>query len=126
MSLPFPPQIPMPSPADDAASRAFPATSRYYGLPTATFHDEEGRAITYLTRRFCPQAGSLPLLATRELSPEERLDQFTARTLGDPTQFWRIADANDAMDPFALTEEPGRSLRVPAPQLPGTMQGSGS
>jgi hypothetical protein len=38
----------------------------------------------------------------------------TARTLGDPEQFWRICDANDALDPYALVV-PGRRLTVPMP-----------
>ena len=41
--------------------------------------------------------------------PGDRLDLITARTLGDPEQFWRICDANDALDPDDLAE-PGRRL----------------
>ena len=40
-----------------------------------------------------------------------------ARTLGDPLQFWRVCDANNAMNPPELTEEAGRALRVPVPQV---------
>ena len=39
---------------------------------------------------------------------------FTARTLGDPQAFWRICDANDALEPAEL-EHPGRTLTVPVP-----------
>ncbi|HEU0052578.1 MAG TPA: hypothetical protein VFQ39_05350 [Longimicrobium sp.] len=126
MALPVPRQLAMPTPGDTAAAQAFPATSRYYGIPTATFVDGDGRAITYLTRRFCPQPDTIPVLARMALRTDERLDQFTARTLGDPTLFWRVADANNAVDPFRLTDEPGRTLTVPAPQLPGSNQGAGS
>lgn len=34
----------------------------------------------------------------------ERLDHLAARYLGNPTEFWRICDANDAMLPDALTD----------------------
>lgn len=116
MSLPFPLRIPMPNPADDAAARAFPATSRYYSIPTASYHPGDGMSpISYLQRRFCPQGGDMPLLALAEVRPGERLDQLTARTLGDPTQFWRIADANHALDPARLAA-PGRVLRIPVPR----------
>ncbi len=47
----------------------------------------------------------------------DRLDLITAKTLGDPEQFWRVCDANNAMNPFDLTAEPGRTLRVPVPQF---------
>jgi len=52
----------------------------------------------------------------------DRLDLITARTLSDPEQFWRIADANDAMDPTDLTNEPGSRLRIATPQAEGTPQ----
>ena len=45
----------------------------------------------------------------------ERLDNITARMLGDPLQFWRIADANNAMRPNELTEAIGRQLRITLP-----------
>ena len=35
--------------------------------------------------------------------------------LGDPEQFWRICDANDAMHPLDMTSEPGRILRIAVP-----------
>ena len=47
----------------------------------------------------------------------DRLDLITARTLGDPEQFWRICDANNTMNPSDLTAETGRVLRVPVPQF---------
>jgi hypothetical protein len=90
-------------------------TSRYAQVPIATLTDAEGRTIAYLTRRFLPQGRELPLLAETQLAPGERLDLLANRTLGDPEQFWRVCDANDAMNPNELEEE-GRPLRVPLPQ----------
>jgi hypothetical protein len=46
----------------------------------------------------------------------DRLDTITARYLGDPTQFWRICDANDTLRPDEL-EEPGRTVRIALPLL---------
>jgi hypothetical protein len=43
----------------------------------------------------------------------DRLDNFTARYLGDPEQFWRLGDANEEMQPNQLTEEVGRAIRIP-------------
>jgi hypothetical protein len=37
--------------------------------------------------------------------------------LGDSEQFWRVADANNAMNPFDLTAEPGKTIRVAVPQV---------
>jgi len=46
----------------------------------------------------------------------ERLDNITARYMGDPEQFWRICDANAAMRPDELTKTIGRRLRITLPE----------
>jgi len=94
----------------------FDHTSRYYRLETATMTRPDGATVAYVRRRFLPQAEDLPLLAEVAVNQGERLDLFTARTLGDPLQFWRVCDANNAMNPLELIDRPGRLLRVPFPQ----------
>lgn len=95
----------------------FDTTSRYYTLETATHTTPDGREITYVHRRFLRQGENLPLLVEVTVTDGDRLDLITARTLGDPEQFWRVADANNAMNPFDLTAEPGQTLRVAVPQV---------
>ena len=94
----------------------FDHTSRYYLIETAIFVGPDGREIPYKRRRFLPPGESLPLLTEVTVGQGDRLDLITFRTLGVPEAFWRVADANDASNPFDLTEEPGRRLRVPVPQ----------
>jgi len=94
----------------------FDPTSRYYAIETVQLTAPEGRVIAYKRRRFLPQGETLPLLVEVVVTEGDRLDVITARTLGDPEQFWRVADANDAMNPTELTDEIGRALRVPIPQ----------
>lgn len=94
----------------------FEHTSRYYQIETAHLTASDGRTIAYKRRRFLPQGESLPLLVEVVVSQNDRLDLIAARTLGDPEQFWRICDANDALDPLELTAEPGTIIRVPIPQ----------
>lgn len=93
----------------------FDHTSRYYDLETAVHTLPDGTGVAYKRRRFCPQGRSLVLLAEVPVGEGDRLDLITARTLGDPLQFWRVCDANDAMSPGELTLLPGRLLRVPLP-----------
>lgn len=93
----------------------FDFTSRYASLETATFTTREGETVAYVRRRFLPPGETLPLLAEASLQSGERLDLFAFRTLGDPLAFWRIADANNAINPFDL-EQDGTPLRVPVPQ----------
>ena len=94
----------------------FDHTSRYYNLEVATKELSDGRTVSYVRRRFLPQGGEMPLLAEVEVIQGERIDLVAYRTLGDPLAYWRICDANNAMDPQELTEEPGFRLRVPLPQ----------
>ena len=94
----------------------FEHTSRYYELPVATFEGPDGRPVAYVRRRFLPQGADLPLLAEVAVEQNERIDTLAHRTLGDAESYWRIADANDAMDPAELTQTPGRRLKVPLPR----------
>jgi hypothetical protein len=94
----------------------FPITSRYYGIETAKYDAIDGRQIVYLRRRFLPVMTNAPVIAEHTVTQGERLDNVTARYLGDPEQFWRVCDANNAMRPEELTAEVGRRLRIPLPQ----------
>jgi hypothetical protein len=94
----------------------FDPISRYYNLGTAGLTMPDGRAVAYKLRRFLPPGAAMPLLVEITVAQGDRLDLITARTLGDPEQFWRVADANDAMNPPDLTARLGRVLRVPIPQ----------
>lgn len=90
----------------------FSVTSRYYNIETVKTVDPNGRQIVYLRRRFLPPATSA-ILAKHTVTQDERLDNITARYLGDPEQFWRVCDANNAMHPEELTAEIGRRLNIP-------------
>ena len=91
----------------------FEPTSRYAALPTAELVTADGRRSRYVMRRFLPQAATSGAAAEVVVTEGDRLDLIAARTLGDPEQYWRICDANDAMDPAELVAEPGTRLRVP-------------
>lgn len=94
----------------------FNHTSRYYNIEMVKMTLADGREAVYKRRRFLPRGSAMPLLVEVSVTEGDRLDLITARTLGDPEHFWRVADANDAMNPFDLTAETGRILRVPVPQ----------
>ena len=95
----------------------FELTSRYYNLETKHYTTPDGRVIAYVGRRFIPNMDTAVTLAEYTVTEGERLDNITASTLGDPEQFWRIADANRALDPFELTTEIGRKLVIALPQV---------
>ncbi len=99
----------------------FAITSRYHGIETATLQVGENRVVPYVRRRFLPQPEQLALVQEHVVTDGERLDNVTARYLNDPEQFWRVADANRAMQPEELTATPGRRIRITLPQgVPGS------
>lgn len=95
----------------------FDETSRYHGIETAVHVAADGREIRFVRRRFLPHGTRMPTLAEVMVVEGDRLDLIAHRTLGSAEAYWRVADANDAMNPEALTTEPGRVLRVPVPQF---------
>ena len=102
------------------ANPDFPPTSRYHSVETATLTDADGQELVYLRRRFVPSSSRFALLREHVVLGGERLDRISAHEIGDPQLFWRLCDANDAMQPGALTAEVGRRLRVTLPEgIPG-------
>ena len=96
--------------------------SRYAGLEIAALRlpgapGEEPRTVRYLRRRFVPPPPPPDgtRLPAHTVVQGERLDVLAASHLGDPTQFWRICDANGALRPDELVETPGRVLDIPLP-----------
>jgi hypothetical protein len=99
---------------------SFPATSRYFNQPTSQYLRADGTLIVYLQRRFLPQPDRFALLQEHNVAQGDRLDNVTATYLSDPEQFWRVADANNAMQPDDLTATVGRKLRITLPEgIPG-------
>ena len=94
----------------------FPPTSRYAGIETAKISTSDGAEMVYLRRRFLPDLRTITLLTEHTVGGGDRLDNITARRLGDPEQFWRVADANQEMKPDDLTAEVGRRIQIPLPQ----------
>src|SRR5260370_36455273 len=96
-----------------------PVTSRYYGLPTGELTLPDGRIVVYLRRRFVPAGETATVVFEYPVTAADRLDLIAAKFFGDAEQFWRIADANDAMNPGDLIPPPpdGRVLAGPPPRL---------
>jgi hypothetical protein len=102
------------------------ANSRYQGVPTAILETPDGKKIIYLRRRFLPQPERFALLQEHEVVERDRLDNITAKYLGDPELFWRICDANRTMHPDELTETVGNRIRITLPEgIPGTTDAQG-
>jgi hypothetical protein len=105
--------------ANGGTSGPFAPTSRYYGLGTATFVDSHGASHAYALRRFIPDPSQFATIELHVVIQGERYDTLAAQYVGDPLQFWRLADANGVLDPCDL-EPPGQTVRITLPAgLPG-------
>ncbi len=99
-----------------AGTQLFPPTSRYYGLATTSLTSADGRTVNYLRRRFLPRASRFALLKEHVVVQNDRLDNLAAKYIGDPEQYWRLCDANNAIRPDELIESLGHVLRITLPE----------
>lgn len=93
--------------------------SRYAASAKLERPGPDGRTVRYLAPRILPQPSTVTGGGTTQVRADEvdRLDLVANRTLRDPLQAWRIADANTAMDPLALTRRAGATLQIPGSPL---------
>jgi hypothetical protein len=106
--------------AGGAGSAEFPPSSRYHGVGTAKLTTADGRTIGFLKRRLVPAPEEFSLIQEHSIVQGDRLDNLTAKYLGDPEQFWRLCDANGAIRPDELTETIGQKVRITLPHgIPG-------
>jgi hypothetical protein len=94
-------------------------SGRYAASAQLTYVTASGAHVAYLDTRILPPGASVASAGVTAVRADElhRLDLVAFRTLGNAELAWRIADANDAMDPFELCARTGTSLRLPASQL---------
>jgi hypothetical protein len=98
------------------AGGQFPPASRYHNIEIVQLVAADGRTIAHLRRRFVPPLENFATVQEHRVVEGERLDHLAARYLGDPEQFWKICDANNAFIPSELTDTPGRTLRITLPE----------
>ncbi|MET1027868.1 MAG: LysM domain-containing protein, partial [Dongiaceae bacterium] len=67
-------------------------------------------------RRFVPPPERFAVLQEHLVQQGDRLDNVTARYLGDPEQFWRLCDANGVLRPNELMDTPQRRIRITLPE----------
>jgi hypothetical protein len=99
--------------------------SRYSDVETTTYEavadDGTRRLVRHYRRRFPPAPADHTTLAQHLVVPGDRLDLISFRYTGDPLGFWRVCDANAALDPDALVDDEavGTEIVVPVPGVTG-------
>jgi hypothetical protein len=106
--------------ANGMAVSAFAPGSRYAGIATAQRVQDDGRTVVFLRRRFLPAPERFAPLQVVTIVAGDRLDNLAARHLGVADQWWRLCDANRAMQPEALVATAGATLLLTLPEdVPG-------
>lgn len=88
-------------------------SSRYYSGVVNLFTGPDGTTVAYLARRILPQPSIYLSVQNYAVVQNDRIDNLSARFLGDPLFFWMICDANGVTDPDELTSQTGRSISIP-------------
>ena len=94
----------------------FAANSRYAGVETAEWRRSDGLAVRYVKRRFIPAPENFATLQEHRVEEHDRLDNIATKYFSDPELYWRLCDANGAMNPSDLIAEAGRRLRIALPE----------
>lgn len=97
----------------------FAPGSRYENVEVVADLDQDGQRRLFLRRRFVAPPDAFASLGEHSVATGDRLDTIAAAQLEDPLQYWRLCDANAALDPDELLVL-GRRLRITLPEgLPG-------
>lgn len=101
--------------------KGYAANSRYFGAEVRKT-TLNGREVGYLARRLVPGPERYATLGALVVQAGDRPDTLATRAIGDPEQYWKIADANVVLHPNELTEVVGAKVRLTLPQGIPTME----
>jgi hypothetical protein len=94
----------------------FAPDSRYSGVAVGRYvRGPNDPGVVYLLRRFVPQMRDIPISGEHLVKSGERPDGLAAQAYADAELYWRIADGNAVIDPFALTDSMGARIKIPFP-----------
>jgi hypothetical protein len=91
----------------------FTMRSRYASVANATYQRADGRTVTYKVLRITPDTTAIQ---NHSVVQGDRLDLIAFQQYGDPEQFWRICDGNEAVNPDDLTQQVGARILIPIVQ----------
>jgi len=87
----------------------FLGNSRYATLDRVDVTTRSGRRASALKLRILPPTPGEP----HQVEDRDRLDLLAHARYGDATRWWRVADANTALDATTLTAATGDIVTVP-------------
>ncbi len=90
----------------------FPADSRYHGAPMKTATLPDGREVRFTARRFIPEPDSIEIEAVHQVRTGDRLDLLATQYFANPSQGWKILDANLVRDARGALQDTGSRLAI--------------
>jgi hypothetical protein len=84
--------------------------SRYAKVADYKFRRIDGSEVLIKQKRKIPRLKSKLIHIVQE---GDRTDLLAYRYYRDPLKFWKLADANEEMNPEHLLEKPGQEIIVP-------------
>lgn len=94
-------------------------TGRYASGRQAELERPDGRTVRHLVPPLLPHPDDHAPARIHRVSDSDRADIIAARSYGQATAWWMLADANTAAHPDQLTELPGTSRVIPMPDPAG-------
>jgi len=94
----------------------FPTNSRYHNAEVKKLQLPNGDEVAYVARREIPDPDSLSTIGELDVLAGDRPDLMGFRAIGDPEQWWKIADANAVLNPEELTKNVGGTVRITLPE----------
>jgi hypothetical protein len=93
----------------------FSTNSRYAQMGIYRVTRPDGTTVVAVRLPLPPRPERVSLLGSHPRRDDQRLDHIANHYLGDPTTFWRLCDANDAVVPDALAARPLVGIPRPGP-----------
>ena len=95
----------------------FTTDSRYAAQGVLDHVRADGEPVRYVLPRLLPDPEAATVSFRHRVTDSDRLDLLAWKSLGAPTAWWMIADANRPPHPAALPGPAGAVVTIP---LPGT------
>ncbi len=89
--------------------------SRYANAPEAEFSRPDGTTVRYIVAPILPHADSYTPARQHRVTDSDRPDIIAARSYGQATAWWLLANANTAAHPDQITDTPGETRVIPMP-----------
>ena len=91
------------------------SNSRYATAPKAELTRADGSTVPHIVPPILPQIDSYTPARRHRVTDSDRADIIAARSYGQATAWWLLANANTTAHPDQITDTPGATRVIPMP-----------